>query len=92
MPPEDDAPIGAPTTPAADRHPDTVPVEHQYEVALINEECGEVCQMVGKTMRFGWQSYHPNDPLKTNYDLLHEEMGDGQERAATDDGDPWGAS
>ena len=67
-----------PTETIAERHPDTVPVEHQYEVALINEECAEVCQQVGKTLRFGWQSYHPNDPLKTNYDLLHDEMGDVQ--------------
>lgn len=73
------------------RHPDTLPVDHQYEVALINEECGEVCQQVGKTLRFGWQSYHPDNPSKTNYDLLHDEMGDvaaaiefGIERGAFD--------
>lgn len=62
----------------SNRHPDTVPVDFQYEVALINEECGEVCQIVGKTLRFGWLSYHPDNPSVTNYDLLHNEMGDVQ--------------
>jgi cbb3-type cytochrome oxidase subunit 3 len=59
-----------------ERHPDTVPIDHQYEVALINEECAEVCQIIGKSLRFGWASYNPADPTQTNYDLLHNEIGD----------------
>lgn len=56
-------------------HPPTVPVDYQYEVAIINEECAEVGQIVGKIFRFGWASHNP-DTGRANYDLLHDEMGD----------------
>lgn len=59
------------------KHPDTQPVSHQYELAVINEECGEVVQIVGKTLRFGYESHSPLDPeMTTNLDLLHTELGD----------------
>jgi NTP pyrophosphatase (non-canonical NTP hydrolase) len=58
-------------------YPDTKPCHHQYEMAVIAEECGEVTQLVGKALRFGWDSH---DPLKingrTNLELLHDEVGD----------------
>jgi NTP pyrophosphatase (non-canonical NTP hydrolase) len=57
------------------RHPSPLPIEYQYELALLNEECGEVIQIAGKTLRFGWSSTPPND-IRTNLDLLHEEIGD----------------
>ncbi len=60
----------------ADQYPETKPLPFQYELAVLGEECGEVVQIVGKTMRFGHDSSSPNNPTQTNYDLLHEEVGD----------------
>lgn len=57
-------------------HPQPSQLDFQYETALLAEECGEVAQIIGKSFRFGWQSYHPADPTTTNLDLLHEEVGD----------------
>jgi NTP pyrophosphatase (non-canonical NTP hydrolase) len=71
-----------PQTPPSDAtssgvYPDSQPIPFQYELAVIGEECGEVMQMVGKTMRFGLDSYSPVDPTKrTNHQLLHDEIGD----------------
>lgn len=64
------------TVPTEHPYAPTQPVEFQYELAVLNEECGEVAQMVGKTLRFGWDSSSPFDPDKTNLELLHEEVGD----------------
>lgn len=30
-------------------------------LAMLAEECGEVIQVVGKILRHGFESYHPND-------------------------------
>jgi NTP pyrophosphatase (non-canonical NTP hydrolase) len=58
-------------------HPEARPVSHQYELAVLGEECGEAIQIVGKTLRFGYESYNPSDKDKeTNLDLLHKELGD----------------
>lgn len=62
-------------TVSADIHPDTQPINYQYDLALLAEECGEVVQIVGKTFRFGWDSYDPVSGI-TNHDLLHSEIGD----------------
>lgn len=57
----------------------------QLSNALIHmvEECGEVCQIVGKLFRFGYNSYHPDDVTKTpNHVLLRREMNDLKKRIA----------
>jgi hypothetical protein len=45
-------------------------------LALLAEECGEVIQVIGKILRHGLQSYHPDDPeQRPNRDLLEVEIG-----------------
>lgn len=45
-------------------------------LALLLEEMGEAQQIIGKVLRHGYQSYHPDDPEKTtNRALLAKEMG-----------------
>jgi hypothetical protein len=45
-------------------------------LALLMEEMGEAQQMIGKILRHGYESYHPDDPEKTtNRSLLAREMG-----------------
>jgi NTP pyrophosphatase (non-canonical NTP hydrolase) len=64
-------------TVANNQHPEPQPIPYQYELAVLGEECGEVMQIVGKTMRFGYDSHSPLDKdKKTNLALLHEEVGD----------------
>lgn len=57
-------------------HPLPEQLDFQYETALLAEECGEVTQIIGKSLRFGWSSYNPADPTTSNLDLLHTEVGD----------------
>lgn len=45
-------------------------------LALLAEECGEVIQIVGKILRHGYGSYHPDDHTKPNRRLLEKEVGD----------------
>ena len=51
----------------------------EYDLALLvhlTEECAEVQQVAMKAIRFGWDSYHPDDPEKTlNSVLLAREFG-----------------
>jgi len=44
-------------------------------LALLAEECGEVIQAVGKILRHGYESRHP-DGGPTNRELLERECGD----------------
>lgn len=45
-------------------------------LALLAEECAEVIQVVGKILRHGYTSTHPNDPDgENNRELLEEELG-----------------
>lgn len=44
-------------------------------LALLMEECGEVIQVIGKVLRHGYASYHP-DTGKTNREDLERELGD----------------
>uniref|UniRef100_A0A6M3LJD3 Putative nucleotide pyrophosphohydrolase domain-containing protein n=1 Tax=viral metagenome TaxID=1070528 RepID=A0A6M3LJD3_9ZZZZ len=43
---------------------------------LLIEEAGEVQHIVGKILRRGYQSYHPEDPDYSNRKLLEKELGD----------------
>lgn len=46
-------------------------------LAVLAEECGEVVQMVGKSLRHGLDSWHPDDPERTpNSTLLRRELVD----------------
>lgn len=45
-------------------------------LAMLAEECAEVIQVVGKILRHGYESHHPEAPSITNRDLLEEEVGD----------------
>lgn len=51
-------------------------------LAILAEECGEVIQMVGKILRHGYYSCHPDDvgteseKAQTNKSLLEKELGD----------------
>lgn len=44
-------------------------------LAILAEECGEVIQAIGKILRHGYESTHPNGGL-TNRRSLEKEMGD----------------
>lgn len=46
-------------------------------LAMLSEECGEVVQIIGKILRHGYKSYHPDDPDKTPNSLhLEREIED----------------
>src|SRR5271166_3483459 len=51
------------------------PAEEE-RLAKLTEECGEISQMVGKTLVHGWASYHPRDPEQvSNRAKLEKEVG-----------------
>ena len=58
-------------------------------LAMLAEECGEVIQMVGKILRHGYESHHPDRPEVTNRALLEIEVTDvlGVHLAMIRDGD-----
>ena len=45
-------------------------------LAMLAEECGEVIQSVGKILRHGYESGHPENPKVTNRRLLEKEISD----------------
>lgn len=45
-------------------------------LAMLGEEAGEVQQIIGKILRHGYESTHPDDPHITNRDYLMIELGD----------------
>ena len=45
-------------------------------LAMLAEECGEIIQVVGKILRNGYDSYHPDRPEITNRRLLANEIID----------------
>jgi len=45
-------------------------------LAMLAEECGEVIQIIGKILRHGYDSYHPQDRTATNRQLLGRELTD----------------
>ncbi|MEO1208414.1 MAG: hypothetical protein AAFX78_02630 [Cyanobacteria bacterium J06638_20] len=44
-------------------HSDLTPAEVE-RLSMLAEECGEVVQAVGKILRHGFESYHPDDLFK----------------------------
>jgi hypothetical protein len=44
-------------------------------LAILAEECGEIIQIVGKILRHGYESTHPNGG-PPNREILTKEMGD----------------
>jgi NTP pyrophosphatase (non-canonical NTP hydrolase) len=49
--------------------------EQLEALALVAEECGEVIQVIGKILRHGLYSCHPNGG-RDNQALLEDELGD----------------
>jgi NTP pyrophosphatase (non-canonical NTP hydrolase) len=46
-------------------------------LSMLAEECGEVVQLIGKILRHGYTSYHPEDAdMTTNWTLLNKELND----------------
>jgi len=45
-------------------------------LAVLVEELGEAAQMVGKILRHGYESCHPDDPTTTNRSRLERELAD----------------
>lgn len=43
-------------------------------LAFLAEECGEVIQAIGKILRHGYESSHPDIPERTNRDDLKKEL------------------
>lgn len=50
--------------------------EEAERLAMLSEECAEVIQIVGKILRHGYDSYHPNNPNVSNRQHLEEEIMD----------------
>ena len=59
----------------SDAHFNGLPPAQAERLALLAEECGEVIQMVGKILRHGYESRHPNGG-PTNREMLECELGD----------------
>lgn len=55
---------------------DLTPAERE-RLAMLSEEAGEIVQMIGKILRHGYESYHPDDLNKTpNRTHLLNELND----------------
>ena len=60
----------------ADHFNNLTPAEAE-RLALLLEEMGEAAQVIGKILRHGYESYHPDDPNgPSNRTLLEKELGD----------------
>lgn len=42
----------------------------------LAEECGELTQIAMKTLWYGYDGYHPDDPETSNATLLEDEIAD----------------
>lgn len=45
-------------------------------LAMLAEEAGEITQAVGKILRHGYESFHPENPAVSNRSLLENEIAD----------------
>lgn len=52
-----------------------LPPDQAEALALLAEECGELVQVIGKILRHGFDSRHP-DTGRPNYELFAREVGD----------------
>lgn len=50
------------------------PAQHE-RLALLLEELGEAQHVIGKILRHGYSSYHPDVPERSNRDDLERELG-----------------
>ena len=50
--------------------------DERKRLVVLSEECAEIIQIAAKIQRFGFESYHPDDPAKTNRALLEGEIAD----------------
>jgi NTP pyrophosphatase (non-canonical NTP hydrolase) len=57
------------------QNPEYKPRTIEQHVGHVVEECGEVCQCIGKVMRFGLYNYHPTT-RESNRDALLLELDD----------------
>lgn len=57
------------------RHFNQLTAKQAESLALLVEECAEVQHIIGKILRHGLESYHPNGD-GPNRSLLEEELGD----------------
>ena len=55
-------------------HPDYINIGSP-EIKTI-EECSELIKALCKSIRFGWNSTHPDTPEKDNLQLVEEEIQD----------------
>ena len=58
-----------------DKHFNNLTPAEAERLALLAEECGEVVQVIGKILRHGYESAHPNGG-PVNRELLQKELGD----------------
>ena len=58
------------------QHFNKLPPAEAERLAMLAEECGEIVQVVGKILRHGYESHHPDNPTYTNRDLLANEVCD----------------
>lgn len=56
-------------------HFNHLPPDQAEALALLAEECGELVQIIGKILRHGLDSHHP-DTGDNNVELLQKEVGD----------------
>ncbi len=50
--------------------------EEAERLEMLAEEAAEVIMIVMKTLRHGYESFHPDNPEITNRELLEKEVGD----------------
>ena len=50
--------------------------DERKRLVVLSEECAEIIQIAAKIQRFGFESYHPDDPAVTNRTLLEREIAD----------------
>ena len=50
--------------------------DERKRLVVLSEECAEIIQIAAKIQRFGFESYHPDDPAATNRTLLEREIAD----------------
>ena len=66
-----------PTPPDSVTHFNGLTPAEAERLALLAEECGEIVQVIGKILRHGYESSHPDDATDTtNRTLLEKEIGD----------------